>query len=244
MNERRYGEREVAFILERAARAGHTRALRPGEPQGLTLAQLKDIGHEVGISAGAIEDAALALEQSSSERPVPLLGTPVAPQYEKWIRYEIRPEDREDVLLAIRRRMGRHGIVEQTPRGFDWRARDALGGRYITVESREDRTVVRGLGNFRDGAGAVFTITGTAAGLTALGILKGVGLLSVLGLGTLPVVLAAAYVPARLVWKWRYRAENETLRATVADIARMLESRHPVTGDTEASGGDRAAVEE
>ena len=58
MTERRFNEAEIAAILERASKrdAAASRRLEPGE--GLTLAQLQEIGREVGIASEAIRDAA------------------------------------------------------------------------------------------------------------------------------------------------------------------------------------------
>ncbi len=225
MTERRYSEKDVAFIFERAA--SDQRSLVPGDSEGLTLNQLMSIGAEVGISPAAIEAAARALEGQAAGRPNAIIGTPVTPQYEVWVPHELGADDREDIVLAIRRRMGRHGIVEETRRGLEWRARDALGGRYITVEARDDKTLVRALGNFRDGAVTVFSVAGVGglmAGVAGLAVLSALDQSVALGFGTALTLLALSYLPGRLFWKWRYRNEDTTLRATLADIVKRLEA--------------------
>ena len=58
MTEPRYNEEEVAAIFERAAEAQQTarRHLPPGE--GMTLADLQEIGREVGIPPELVAQAA------------------------------------------------------------------------------------------------------------------------------------------------------------------------------------------
>ncbi len=219
---RTYGEDEARLIFERAA------ATQPQLPatraEGLTLAELQEIGREVGIDAVAIARAATAIDTQVAAPPVPVLGSPVVAQYEEWLARRLSPGDRDEALLAVRRRMGRHGVVEERGHGFDWRARDFMGGRYITVETRDDRTLVRALGNFRDGAVAWFTMVGATTGMGSLFVLKATGLLTALGLGAAPIVAAAAYVPARLFWKWRYKSEDALLRGAMADVVRTLDA--------------------
>lgn len=72
--ERRYGDREVAEILERATSVGATeeRADRPvpASEAGLTLSELEQIGREVGIHPQRIADAAHALDRAAVAHPV------------------------------------------------------------------------------------------------------------------------------------------------------------------------------
>lgn len=78
MNERRYDDQEVQEILERATVALPSRGqLSPSSHTGMTLAELQEIGAEVGISPARIEDAVRALEvERSATPPVTLLGAP------------------------------------------------------------------------------------------------------------------------------------------------------------------------
>ena len=57
-SERRYSEEEIAQILDHATEA--QKSNRPSDPRGtgLTLAELKDIGRDVGISPDLIGQAA------------------------------------------------------------------------------------------------------------------------------------------------------------------------------------------
>ncbi len=61
--ERRYTEEEVSEILDRATEAQLTRTPTGGGGAGLTLAELKEIGQEVGIPEDVISSAAASLDR-------------------------------------------------------------------------------------------------------------------------------------------------------------------------------------
>lgn len=223
MAERRYSEDEVGLILRTAARSSPPAV--PSNVEGLTLGQLKEIAAEAGIDGMAVEVAAQKLDAPVPARRNPFLGTPVAPQHERWVSAQVEPPDYADLLLAIRRAMGRQGVVRTELDGLEWSARDALGGRYISIRPSGDRTLVRALGNLRDSAMVSFLGGGAMGGALTLAVLKATGLLAALGLGAAPVIALAAYLPARLIWRWRFRTEDAALRDAVSGVVRALE--HP-----------------
>jgi hypothetical protein len=78
-DERRYSEDEVTEILERATSTDVSPARGPGSAaDGLTLAELQDIGAEVGIPAERMAAAAAAVGTRAvpARKPKTLLGTP------------------------------------------------------------------------------------------------------------------------------------------------------------------------
>ena len=61
-DDRRYDEEEIAEILERATtNKGAVQPASKGSGQGLTLAEIQEIGSEVGIAPARISDAAQAM---------------------------------------------------------------------------------------------------------------------------------------------------------------------------------------
>jgi hypothetical protein len=220
VTERRYDEEEVAIILQRAAET------RVGTAEGLTLAQLKEVAAEVGIDPAAIEAAAGSLDRQVASTPSPFLGTPAAPQYEQTVDVPFDRIDQGELVLAIRRAMERHGVLETRADGLEWRARDAGGGRYVSVLSRGESTLVRVLGNFRDGAIAWLAVGGTMTGAATLVLLKSLGVLvpgPAKGLGFLAAVLTG-FVGGRLLWAWRYRRERRRLAATLEAVVEAARS--------------------
>lgn len=222
MTERRYTDHEADLILRRAAESEASGL--PARRDGLTLSELKEVAREVGIDTGSVEAVAQGFDTSPTFRPHPLLGSPVAPQLERHVRVRVTPEDYPRVVLAIRRAMGRQGLLSTEMDGLEWRARDATGARYVSVRPEGDRTLIRILGNYRDGAMAWFTVGGMTGGMATLVLLKTSGMLAALGLGAAPLVALAAYLPARWLWRRQFRSEEATLRATLEEVTQALEA--------------------
>ena len=77
MSERRYNDEEVAAVFERAAedRQGAPRQATSGS--GMTLAELQEIGREVGISPEAIAQAAGLLDHAGPPSSRTYFGLPI-----------------------------------------------------------------------------------------------------------------------------------------------------------------------
>ena len=238
MTERRYDDREVALILKATAESG---ARRPGtaSSDGLTLAELKDIAAEVGLDPSAVERAAGALDVRPTGRVAALFGGKVVSQYERIIDAQISEEDHQSLVLAIRRAMGRQGVVGTELDGLEWKARDGVGGRYVSVHRQGDRTVVSVLGNFRDGAAALFLMNATMGGVISLAVLKKTALLAALGLGVGPLVVAAMFAPAWGLWRWWSRREDAALRRTLQAVVQTIEQRQRARIASGGPGADQ-----
>jgi hypothetical protein len=220
MSERRFNDQEVAKILESALSENMDRALPARTSEGMTLAELQDIAREVGIDPVGVERAALALSEPAGRRS-PMLGAPTTVQHERTVEGEVSQEHMQELVTTIRRVMARQGVVSVELDSLEWRARDALGARYVSITPGKGRTLIRALGNFRDGVAALFG-GGTVLGFLSLAFLKASGLLSILGFWAAPVVAAAAFFPARFVWRRKARQEEDDLRAVVARLAEQL----------------------
>ncbi len=223
VTERRFSDEEVALILRRATEAAGPAGRGAGD--GLTLAELRAIGAEAGIDPEAITRAARQVVARPPEERNLLLGAPVTRQLEEVIPGRVDPDGLADAVLAIRRVMGRQGVVTTELDGVHWKARDTMGGRYVSIRPVGGRTMVRALGNYRDGAFVHFMAGGTMTGMGALVVLKTTGLLAALGLGVAPILAAAAYLPARWLWRRRARREQAHLEATLQEVVRTLEAR-------------------
>ena len=77
MTERRFNEAEVAAIFERATEAQQTGQRQLPSGEGMTLAQLQEIGREVGISPEQVAEAANALDRVGSPTARSFLGLPI-----------------------------------------------------------------------------------------------------------------------------------------------------------------------
>jgi len=233
MTEKRFNDEEVALILRRALEAD---ARSP--EGGLTLAQLKEIGAEVGIPAAQVESAALAVQsQRGAAAGKPGWGS-VSTRYDVDVPGEIDARHHAHLLRAIRSAMGRQGIATEEFGGLSWKAQDPFGGRYITVRSEDGRTHVEALGNFRDGAlvgGAAGGTIGLAVGamvLKSVGGMAAVGLLGPVGL------VAGATLPAYLVYRRLFVREDAALREAVAAVTAQVEAAAGESGRLEEPDGE------
>lgn len=222
MTERRYGDEEVALILRRAAVDSPDH--RTGEGiDGLTLAQLKEIGAEAGIDPARVERAARSVVADGRARPITgdVLGMPTTVQLERVVPVELDARRLPELLDVIRAEFARQGVVEEVLGGFEWRARSAMGGRYVSIRPEDGGTRIRVLGNYRDGM---------------LVACLGVGPIATMGAGALAVALGAAtpflFVPAALAggglaafgpWKYAFRREDRTLHRVLETLAEKVE---------------------
>ena len=219
MVERRYDDDEVALILHRAVEATADGSERePGK--GLTLAELKEIGAEAGISRTEIDMAAWTLDvREDPPETGAVLGLPTTVQLERVVPVRLEDEHLPQLLDLIRSELARQGIVEEVLGGFEWRARSGTGGRYVSIRSEGDQTRIRVLGNYRDGL---------------LGCTLGAGPIMTFGTGALAAALGAAtpfiIIPVALAggasslvpWKIIFGREKRSLHRVLDALERRL----------------------
>ena len=77
MPERRYSEEEVAKIFEQAAENQQSTKRQLAPADGMTLADLQEIGRDVGISPALVAEAAKSLDAPIPQNTRSLLGLPI-----------------------------------------------------------------------------------------------------------------------------------------------------------------------
>ena len=110
-DSRRYGEQEIAEILRRATEAEEV-ASPPAAGTGLTLAQIQEVGGEVGIAAARIERAARSLDLPEVSPPARFLG---APRSVARLVPLVRPLSDDEwmrLVVILRETFGAMGTVE------------------------------------------------------------------------------------------------------------------------------------
>ena len=120
MNERRYTDDEVAAIFERAAteQPAAPRHLAPAE--GLTLAQLHDIGREVGISAELVTRAAQSLEPAGHPAKRSMLGLPLGVGRTVELPRRLTDGEWEQVVADLRDTFGAKGSLRYDGSFREW----------------------------------------------------------------------------------------------------------------------------
>ena len=135
LDKRHFTDEEVRAILEKAVEHAPSRELVKSE--GVSLADLKTIGQEVGIDPARLEDAARAVALESRNRPNKLIGAPTVLTAEKRITGAFAPEDTAEILSVIRRNMGHRGKIHDVQGSLEWEARSDLGKRRYDIRGAD-----------------------------------------------------------------------------------------------------------
>jgi hypothetical protein len=216
---RRYSDREVGIILQRALEPTAYGEHPEGADEGLSLVQIKEIAVEVGIDPARVEMAATSLLEPEAAPANLYAGIPTTLQLQTTLpARELDPERLPEILTLIRSVQHRQGVTGSEFGSLEWRARDALGARYVSVIPTPEGIRVRVLGNFRDGLFLTTAVAGT------LGLAAGAVILDGLGLGAwgLPILAAAAALPPRFVYRLLRRREDSRLRQVFHRLVSFL----------------------
>lgn len=223
-HERRYDESEVRDIFVRAARGEGTDPPTPSAREGLTLGELQEVGHEVGLPPERVARAAAALDA----RPGALqretsLGAPV--RIGRVVELPRAPTEREWHVLVAELRQSRDAAGRMISHG---EAREWTDGRLhvflepsaaghqlrFTARRREEMEIVW-LGGAAVVLGLVLLVTRALDAATVGPVLELLipGVLAALGLGSLG---------GRTLRLRRWAKETELEMARIARRARVL----------------------
>lgn len=141
MADRRYNEQEVAEIFGRAAESQQdaTRALPPGE--GMTLAELQDIGQQVGMSAEAVADAARSLDRREPRFRRRLLGLTTGVGRSVALERRLTTDEWERLVVKVRETFDARGNVKSEGGLRQW----TNGNLQVLVEPTEHGDRLRDL---------------------------------------------------------------------------------------------------
>lgn len=133
MNDRRYNEQEVTEIFSRAAEAqgDATRALPSGE--GMTLAELQDIGQQVGMTAEAVADAARSLDRHEPQFRRQLLGLTLGVGRSVALERRLTTDEWERLVVMVRETFDARGNVKSEGGLRQW----TNGNLQVLVEPTE-----------------------------------------------------------------------------------------------------------
>lgn len=222
LDERRFTDQEVHEILKKAVEKAPSRALVKSE--GLSLAELKAIGGEVGIDPARLEDAARSIALGGGNRPDRLLGGPTVLHFERKVEGELDPKDTTEILSRIRRTMGRQGEVNEIHGALEWSDKGESGERYVTLSSRDGTTTIRASANLTQAAvvtylpGGILGFIATLAGFARFAK-SGSEVALIIGLTALPIL----YPILRTIFKKISSSESAKLQRVVDDLARLTE---------------------
>ncbi|MGW8265496.1 MAG: hypothetical protein ACWGSQ_03960 [Longimicrobiales bacterium] len=220
IDERRFTDDEVREILKKAVEKAPSRAL--ARRDGLSLAELKAIGGEVGIDPARMEEAARAVALRKGQRTNRILGAPTVLTFERKVPGEFNPEDTPEILSLIRRTMGRQGEVDEIHGSLEWTAKGDSGERYVTLSSRDGTTTISGSANLSNAAILTYLPAGMMGLITSLvGLIKFVQDGSQIGLVVCLAVLPTLYPILRTILRMISGSEAARLEEVVDELARL-----------------------
>ena len=235
MTERRYSEEEVAAIFERAAEVQQTarRQLPPGE--GMTLADLQEIGREVGIAPELVAQAARSMDQGGRAAARTFLGLPIGVGRTVELDRRLSEEEWERLVVDLRETFDARGTVRYDGPFRQWTNGNlqalleptATGHRIRlrTVKGDARALMTAGLGSLGVAA-AVLVALAVAGGLGDPGSLTGVGFLTAIGLGMFGI--GALRLPG---WARLRRRQMEGVAARLALAAESQPTDDPPTDE-------------
>jgi hypothetical protein len=236
MTERRYSEDEVAAIFERAAEAQQSvrRQLPPGE--GMTLADLEEIGREVGIPPELVAQAARSMDQGGRPAARSLFGLPIGVGLTVHLDRPLSDEEWERLVVDLRETFDARGSVR-----YDGPFRQWTNGnlqalleptetghrvRLQTVKGDARALMTGGLGLLGISA-AILVAVAVASGLGDARSVAGVGFLSLMGVGMFGA--GALRLP-----RWA-QLRRRQMEGVAARLALAAESQSPDDPPTEKS---------
>jgi hypothetical protein len=232
IDERRFTDLEVSEILKKAVEKGPSRSLARG--QGLSLAELKSIGSEVGIDPVRVEEAARSVIRDNESRSHGFIGASTILRSERRVEGEFRTTDAPEVLSIIRRTMGVQGEVSEVGGALEWSTKGDSVERFVTVSSKEGTVAIQGSSNLKGAARVAYGMgVLLSVPLTLVGIILDDA--SAAGLAFALAFLATVYLVLRTGLQKISTSEAAKLLRVVDEVAQLSQA-----SDDHNAGFDRA----
>jgi hypothetical protein len=223
-DERQYDEAEVAEILEQATSIEARAPVPAPAATGLTLAQLQEIGAEVGIPPERIAEAARAVtSRIPAPAPLTFLGAPRSVSRIVPIARALDDDEWTRLVVELRETFGAEGRIRVHGPLRSW----SNGNLQVHVEPDGDRYRVRmqtlkgdaypraTLGAVTMGASAVMFLVNSTGGLRPGGVVVA----AVMGLAGLAQL---GYLRALLLPRWAAERAGQ-MEALAERIPRLLD---------------------
>lgn len=170
MADRRYNDDEIAEIFRKASEGPQGTSLQRAGEDGLTLAQLQDIGREVGIAPEAVDRAARSLDVRPRAGSRTFLGLPIGVQRTVELGRRLSEEEWERLVVELREVFAARGTVSGSGSFRQWTNGNlqalleptATGQRLrmLTTKGSAGMSIVVGAAMMSMGIGAMITAGG------------------------------------------------------------------------------------
>ena len=188
--DRRYSDEEAAAIFLKAAEGPQTPPLQAPRDDGMTLAELQEIGREAGIPPEAVAQAAQSMDLRGRAVSRTVLGLPIGAERTIALDRRITDEEWDHLVVELRETFNARGTVRSSGSLREWTNGNlqalleptATGHRLRlrTVNGAARAWMSAGLGTL--GVAAAVSVA-TAAGGQIGSAVPGIGFLFVVGLG-------------------------------------------------------------
>lgn len=223
MAERRYDEKEVGAILRRAAEM-QSGVEAPDAAGGLTIQELQELGREVGIDPAVLQQAALESDTPSGKK-LYVSGAAGTVLIDRLIEGELSDEAWEEIVLDLRRHVGRPGADTVKGNKREWSGGFDIGSLTLTATAQGGQTRIRLFSEFAGGIGLTWLIGGVVALLASIfagrGIARAGGSWVLIASIVLVIALATALVIHSIVRAWdrRSRPKLHALMGKIQTLA-------------------------
>lgn len=220
MTERRYSDDEVSEIFAAATEGARGSAVQRRSDEGLTLADLQQIGAQVGLAPDTVAQAALALELRPQSASQSFLGLPIGVESSITLNRWMTDEEWENLVGELRAVFHAKGKVGVSGAFREW-SNGNLRALLEPVENGHRLHLSTLKGSVRPLMGFGAALVGTATVVAAIlvfsghldvGALIGISMLAASGLGLI------ATSALRLKGWARRRAEQLEAIATRAAL--------------------------
>jgi hypothetical protein len=113
MTDRRFNEAEVQAIFELASNAREQTQGRLPSPEGMTLAQLQEIGRDVGIPSSEIARAAMAVERGTKKPARTFMGLPLGVERTIPLEKPLSEDEWDRLVVELRETFDARGVVKR-----------------------------------------------------------------------------------------------------------------------------------
>lgn len=195
---RRFTDREVSIVLRRAAEIEEREG--GGGAGGLSLDDLRQIAHEVGISADAIERAVGSLDRRSSIGSA-LAGAPLVRKAARAVPGELGDDAVARLVHVVDERAEQAGTVSEALGSVRWISSDRLRSTLVSITREAGETRVQVVEKTPPRIRALFHGLPTAWGaMLAAPVVGALGLGAAGMVGVIALGAVAGGVVGRLAW--------------------------------------------
>jgi hypothetical protein len=120
MDNRRYSDEEIAAIFQKASEGPLASPPQAAHEEGMTLAELQEIGREVGISPEAVDRAARSLDVRPRGGMRKFIGLPIGVERTIDLGRKLTDDEWERLVVELREVFAARGVVSASGSFRQW----------------------------------------------------------------------------------------------------------------------------